>query len=364
MRLLFTGYTQSSDFRCPQAWLGRISFYTGILEALAEDHAVCSVEHIGWSGRVERGSVQYEFLPLGPLARRLPLRKHRFMRNWRPDAVLLNGFHHPLQLLQLRQALGPAPKLLVLHRADRPFRGLRRRLQQEAARQVDGWLFTARAQAAAWIEAGIIRDESRVHEVIQASSRFVPADRGAARAALGVEGAPLCLWVGRLDANKDPLTVLRAFAGFQAQCPGARLYLVHQSRELLPALQELLAQHPAAAAAVHFVGPVPHAALETWLNAADLLLSGSHSEGSGIAVAEAMSCGCIPLVTDIASFRRMTGSLVPRYPPGDAGALQQLLAQSISWDHGPLRAGLVREFERELSFGAIARQINHLLGSG
>ncbi|GAA4338236.1 glycosyltransferase family 4 protein [Flaviaesturariibacter amylovorans] len=361
MRLLFTGYTQTSGFRSPQAWLERLSFYTGIHTALAATHTVCSVEHIGWSGSLLQGGVHYEFLPLGPVAQRLPVATHRFIRQWRPDAVLVNGFHQPAQLLQLRWALGPRPKLLVLHRADRPLHGFRRRLQQEVAKSVSGWLFTERAQAEPYRLARIITDDSRVHEVIQASSHFTPLDRAAARTALGVTGAPLCLWVGRLNANKDPLTVLRAFTRFQAERPGARLYVIHQSSELLPELQSFVARHPVARAAVQFIGPVPHTALQQWYAAADLLLSGSHAEGSGIVVAEAMSCGCIPLLTEIPSFRRMVGPLLPRYTPGDADGLYRLLADSRSWNFDVLRNEVLRRFRQELSFDAIAEQIDRIL---
>ena len=38
-----------------------------------------------------------------------------------------------------------------------------------------------------------------------------PLPRAMARAISGVHGDPALLWVGHLDANKDPLTVLEGF---------------------------------------------------------------------------------------------------------------------------------------------------------
>ncbi len=45
-----------------------------------------------------------------------------------------------------------------------------------------------------------------------------------------------------------------------------------------------------------------------YYNSADYFVLGSHYEGSGFSLVEAMSCGVIPIVTDIPSFRMMTNN--------------------------------------------------------
>src|SRR5439155_1356602 len=63
--------------------------------------------------------------------------------------------------------------------------------------------------------------------------RMEPIDRARARAASGVDGAPAVLWVGRLNANKDPLTVVDAFASALASLPNATLTMVFGASELI-----------------------------------------------------------------------------------------------------------------------------------
>ena len=47
-----------------------------------------------------------------------------------------------------------------------------------------------------------------IADVMEASTTLAAIPRDEARRSSGVEGSPAMLWVGRLNANKDPLTVL------------------------------------------------------------------------------------------------------------------------------------------------------------
>ncbi|HEX3386522.1 MAG TPA: glycosyltransferase, partial [Mucilaginibacter sp.] len=81
---------------------------------------------------------------------------------------------------------------------------------------------------------------------------------------------------------------------------------------------------------ITLVGELPHDELQYWFNSADFTLSASHYEGSGTAVCEAMSCGCVPIVTDIPSFRMITdnGRCGLLYEPGNEHALLDALRPS------------------------------------
>ena len=75
---------------------------------------------------------------------------------------------------------------------------------------------------------------------MQASSVFQPANKTDARKQTGIDGHPVFLWVGRLDANKDPLTVIRAFLQFLNNQPAARLYMIYQEEKLLQEVRHLI----------------------------------------------------------------------------------------------------------------------------
>jgi glycosyltransferase involved in cell wall biosynthesis len=68
-------------------------------------------------------------------------------------------------------------------------------------------------------------------------------------------------------------------------------------------------------------GRVAHDEMPNFYGAADLFVSGSHSEGSGYALIEAMASGVVPVVTDIPSFRSIVGNCGRRWAPGDSRGL-------------------------------------------
>ncbi len=365
MKIVSTSYTNTPGFNDPLSWLKRIDFYTGILEQLATRHEVHSIEQINYQGELQQQRVLYHFLDFKKSNPYFPLKLHRFIRALNPDIVLVNGLIFPLQLIQLRRKLGRRVKIIVLHRGENPARGLKRLFQKAADRCTDAYLFTSAGFGQAWAAAGIISNRNKIHEVIQASSVFKPMDKTTAREIVSIKGSPVFLWVGRLDANKDPLTVVKAFIQFARFEPGAVLYMIYQSEELLDDIKELTDSHAGAATPVILVGKLAHDTLQHWYNAADFIISGSHHEGSGIAVCEAMSCGCVPVLTDIISFSKMTGpgrcGLL--YEPGNTAALLQVLMQTKNMDMEAERAKVLHQFKTEYSFEAVAGKIEKVIDS-
>ncbi|MBL7703091.1 MAG: glycosyltransferase family 4 protein [Ferruginibacter sp.] len=365
MKIVSTSYTNTVQFNDPVAWLQRINFYTGILDELAKNHQVDSIEQINYSGAVERNGVKYHFLNFKKRKLYFPGQLHNHIKALQPDVVLVNGLIFPLQIIQLRLKLGKKVKIILLHRGEKPYYGLRRLLQKMADRCIDAYLFTSAEFGKNWIESSIIKNQNKIYEVIQASSVFYPGNKSAAKSMLAVDGPPVFLWVGRLDANKDPLTVVKAFVQFAALNPEAKLFMIYQTEELLGDVKKLLQTEAKALSAVKLVGSVPHHELQNWYNAADFIISGSHHEGSGIGVCEAMSCGCVPLVTDIISFRKMTGpgKCGLLYRPGNVTALFNALMHTQTLDMEKERAKALQQFNTELSFAAVAYKIEMVLAS-
>ncbi len=361
MRIVSTSYSKTPEYTDPQQWLERIDFYTGILESLAQRHEVMSIERISYEGEMARNNVLYHFIDLKKPVSRFPVKMHGVIKSWNPDVVLVNGFIFPMQIIQLRRTVGRKVKIIVLHRSEKPFRGLKKRLQQLADRCTDAYLFSSFELGRDWFRQGVIKHREKIHEVMPASSVFGTAQKIAPGPPMSVEGSPVFLWVGRLDENKDPVTVVKAFNRFKTINPQAILYMIFQSGHLQSQVAELIGD----SANIKLVGKTEHKDLGKWYNNADFFISGSHYEGGGIAVNEALSCGCIPLVTDIPSFRVMTGrgKFGFLYRPGDDEALYQCLLKTINLNTEEERQRVIAHFDQELSFSAIAGKIEKVIHS-
>lgn len=360
MRYVFASYVYTKEFNEPHAWLKRINAYTGILEALAKENEVISIEQINYEGLVSNKKVGYHFVQFfDKNSRFFPKKLNNYIKEQRPQVVVIQGLHFPLQVIQLRLLLGRQVKIIVQNHAEKPFSGFKKVLQQLADRCVDAYLFASYPMGMEWIANGNLASAAKIHEVMEVSSVFTPIDRNLAREKTGVTGDKIFLWVGRLNNNKDPVTVVKAFLKFAQTEPGARLYMIYHTDELLNIIQVLLASSSTLAKSVILIGKIAHADLLYWFNSADFIVSGSHYEGSGAAVCEAMSCGCVPIVTDIFSFRMITdsGKCGILYEPGNGKALLSALRETLKIDVEAKRKLTLQYFKTHLSFEAIAEKI-------
>jgi len=361
MRIVSVSYSYTPGFTEPGPWLDKIKFYTGILEKMTNQNEVISIEQINYKGECRKNGVQYYFINKGGKVGYFPWKMHRFIKKQNPDIIFINGFIFPLQILQLKMMLGKTVKIIILHRAERPFRGIKKIVQQLAEKCVDAFFFSSKEFGNEWMEEGIINDKRKIHEIIQASSSFQTMDKTVSRSVTSAWGSPVFLWVGRLNVNKDPLTVIKAFIQFQKKCPESALYMIYQTEELIEQVKDLIKEIPG----IILVGKIDHDKLPHWYSSADFIISGSHYEGGGIAICEAMSCGCIPILTDVISFRSITGSgkCGILYKPGNVDSLYDALIKATQMDIAKENEKVLQQFKNELSFEAIGNKIERVITS-
>jgi glycosyltransferase involved in cell wall biosynthesis len=344
----------------PEAWVKRIRFSTGILESMANYADIVAIYHIQYKGEFNKNGVTYFFPGHTRWQLLLPVAFNRSIKNLRPDVVIVHGLISPWRVVMLRAVLGRNIKIIAQHHAERPLRYFRALFQRWADRCIDAYLFTSRDLAYDWKRKGQIRDLAKVSEVMEASSPFHALDMDEARKITGVGGAATFIWVGGLEQRKNPAMAVKAFADFLKTESEARLYMIYQSDELLHDVKQLAAPHPN----ITLVGPVSNDALLYWYNSVHYVIASSFYEGSGIAVCEAMSCGCIPILTDIPSFRMMTnsGKVGVLYEAGDEKGLVAALHQALTLNTTTEKENVLQQFKDVLSNDAIARKTMNIIG--
>lgn len=275
----------------------------------------------------------------------------------KPDVVHVHSLLYPLATRQLRQSLPRSIPVVVQHHAERPPKNGRGWLNRFAFRQIDGLIVAAEAHAKAWKDIGQVPLRVPVAAIMEGSTRFAVEDRAIARAQTGMRGSPVFLWVGRLNANKDPMTVLSGFAQLRKKWPEAQLHMIFHDDELRPLMEHFI-DRAGLDRVVSLLGSRPYSTLTSYYNSADYFVLGSHYEGSGYSVCEALACGAVPIVTDIPTFRMMTdgGRIGGLWQPGNADSFGQC-AETVLAKRWETQSQLARDFfEAHLSFDAIASQ--------
>ncbi len=359
MKVVFVSYNNQSGYSTPEAWLERVKTFAALMEALATHCEVAYIKQINYEGSISRNAVKYIFLRSAYRKPFFPGRINNSVEQLNPDVVIVSGLLSPLQIIQLRWKLGKKVQIIGRHHGDRPPTGFRRVLQRRADRCLNAYLFTSMGNASEWIDAGMIQREKKIYELIEASTELSRRDRSHSLQSTGMNGKPNFLWVGRLNANKDPLTVLKGFEKYLSTEPTAKLYMIFGEDDLLKDVGEFIEQSPALSKAVALNGFIPNDQLSTWYSAADFYITGSHSEGGSYALIEAMACGCIPIVTAIPAALKMIGDgeygIV--FQPGNADELAKKFSELSLIDTKALSSSVENYFKKELSTEAIAAKL-------
>jgi glycosyltransferase involved in cell wall biosynthesis len=349
----------------PYALLSVYHSLTGWTRALAGAGAsVHVIQRFAADARDVRDGATYEFVADGVDGMPRPWSRHgqvvAAVKRARPDLVHVNGLMFPGTLRALRPALGSAtPIVLQDHSGALPRRlpwpvgSLARQRWHRAFQAATACTFTARELATRWFRAGLPR-HILIVEIPEASTDLRPIDQRLAAQRTGLSGSPLILSVGRLDANKDPLTVLDALELAFAKLPDARAALITPGGPLASVVRTRIARSPMLRARVSVAGPVSRARIHEYYSAADLFVSGSHHEGSGYALIEALACGVTPCVTDIPAFRALAGGDGACWTPGDAVGCADSLVSRAATVSTAARAAWRRRFDAVLHWDVIA----------
>ncbi len=363
IRVVHVGFHLDRQRRPPEALLEAWPTLTGVATAVARaglDVAVVQPAHR--DATLERDDVTYRFVRERPALLRRGTPGTRPVRApaaatleavaaFEPAVVHLNGLALPAFVRRLADRIG-APILAQDH-ADRPPAPWRRPAARRAMRACDAVAFTAREQAEPFFDAGLFLAGLPVHEVPESSTDLCE-DPAAPRH--DFPGDPCLAWVGHLDRNKDPLTVLDGLAAATPDLPDARLWCCFLEAPLLASVERRIAADPRLRGRVRLLGPCDRGRVESLLRSADALVLGSHREGSGYTVIEAMACGATPVVTDIPSFRKLTGDVGLLWRAGDALDLRRALLRLAERDETARRR--VRDrFERALSWDAVGSRL-------
>ncbi len=320
---------------------------------------VSVIQASGHSKQLTKDGVRYYFMPIGhKQSRDRDDTFSELLRSLAPDVLHVHGLDFARDVISLATIAPQAPIMLQDH-ASRPPRPWRRSRWRRGCAAATGIAFCSLEQAQPFASAGLIPAATKLYAIPESSSRFAPGDREQARRACAVAGDPLVLWVGHLNGNKDPLTVLEGISRAARELPQLQLYCCFGTSPLMSEVQQRIAADPILRARVHLIGETPHARVESLMQAADLFVLGSHREGSGYALIEALACGLPPVVTDIPSFRELTGSgrIGALWPAGDAARLAECLKTMAARCQASLRADVRSHFESELSFEAVGRKL-------
>ena len=186
---------------------------------------------------------------------------------------------------------------------------------------------------------------SRIRVVHEAPDPvFGPRHDAAARVrSKWLVGGRYLLFVGALDARKDPHALLRAWTTARLAHPDLKLLIAGVPGRQAP---------PSMAGAIQ-LGRVDDDELADLYSAASCLVFPSRYEGFGLPCLEAMACGCPVAAFRNSSIPEVVGGAAVLVPDGDAEALGTAVGEIVTAPERWKRTGLERA--RQFSWEKAAR---------
>ena len=162
---------------------------------------------------------------------------------------------------------------------------------------------------------------------------FSPGAASGARTAIGYEGGPLILFVGRIQPLKGVDIAVEMLAELDDE--SATLMIVggasgKEGSAEVERLGSIIEEH-GLQDRVQFIDPKPHYALSTFYRAADVVVMPSRSESFGLVALEAAACGVPVVAASVGGLRTLvqdgvTGYLIEERNPADyAAAVNRIL---------------------------------------
>ncbi len=264
---------------------------------------------------------------------------HRAIRAERPDLVHTHLVHADVYGGAAARLLG-IPSVSTRHNDDRYLLGPFRYVDRAFARPARKLIAISDAVRAFLERAG--HDPAKLVTIRYGLDELPAASSDPTPAAAGVPpDAPLAVAVGRLIAQKDHATLLRAFALVRAELPQARLAILGSGP--LEAETRALTTELGLAEAVVLPGRTD---IRDWLERADVFVHSSRWEGFGIVLLEAMLAGLPVVATRVSAVPEVVAD-------GETGLLVE------AGDHTGLAAHLetlLTDRERAAALGEAGRQ--------
>ncbi|WP_339889677.1 glycosyltransferase [uncultured Flavobacterium sp.] len=289
---------------------------------------------------------------------------YRFFKSSQNSVVLFHSFSFPIRYLICKYLFRDKVKWIIQHHAGEPSKNrFKSFIQKIAYSKADAYLFVSKEQASSYIKKGLIKKKEQVYEIMECSTPFVLKNKLICRNKLELgANSKIFIWVGGLDKNKDPMTMLKAIKQHENKGNIFLVFMFFNRENLLDEVQHFIVENNLEET-VFLKGKIDNSELEDWYNASDFYISCSFTEGSGIAMAEATACGCIPIVSNIPSFEIMTdnGNIGYHFEKGDYIDLANklILLDSLELDSERIRVSNM--FREKTSFEAIGLKMSHLI---
>ena len=277
-----------------------------------------------------------------------------YIKKKKPQHVIIHGLDYFLEA-GLIGFLFKIPVILQ-HHAEKTYLRKKSILMSVADNYISAYFFNGKEMARPYLEKNIIKNKDKIIEIPEATTPFSIKEKQ-------TTSTKRLVCIGRLNANKNTITVLKAINLLKESRQDFHLSIFYGTSELEHELKTYV-QTNKLDSFVSFKGSISQQEVESVLNQSDLFVSASLYEGSGFSLIEAMACGVYPIVSTISAFNYLVRELAfkQQFEPTNEIELAHKLNAALDTELNTLmQQSIHQHFIKTCSSTAIAEAIHRLL---
>lgn len=239
----------------------------------------------------------------------------KIIRKESPNVIHFQGMNDVISHYIIKRKINPNIKTIIQDHGT--VYTSKYRIARFLFSKFDLFIFNSIGQESYWVKSTTL-PKNKIRYIPEGTSIFKKGDKKTARKLTSIDGIPAILWIGNLDNNKDPITILKAIEIVTTKYPRVKLHFVFRNQLILNKVIDFISINNLEKN-VNLIGEVSHNNIEEYINSSDYFILGSAKEGSGYSCIEAMSCGVIPILSNIPSFMDFTqnGNIGAIFKQGD-----------------------------------------------
>ena len=266
------------------------------------------IKHSDYECEIEKDGLHFKFIKGTNRQLYFGLNTLKYLLKFKPHIIWIHCTRYVLPVILLRFCF-PNSKIVMQHHSELPLKGFKKIIQKFGFKKVQAFAFHHREQAKDFLDSNVIKSNKKIIQI----NEGVISETVTIPISWNKSEKINILWVGRLVEGKQPLLALQVILKLIIQNANCYFDIVYTDSTLFYLVEEELKKFPHLSPHINFIQNLSKQDLFIKYKQSDIIFSTSLYVSSSYEINEALSFGCIPVITNIVGHKGTVNNDIAYY---------------------------------------------------